>query len=134
MEMNIILPFNLLFPPSKWLTSENLLLLLRYKSVNISRKVLLVTLYIYLCAFLCVYRNTTDTCPLKSRRCQRGVSFLEAMFCSQWRAQTPNATGSLTGWRYVWFMDTGQGGIWEGPDMTCFIHLWIWCVLFMCNL
>lgn len=46
-----------------------------------------------------VYRNTMDTCPLKSRRCQRGASFLGAMFCSQWRAQTLNAIGSPTGWR-----------------------------------
>lgn len=48
---------------------------------------------------LCATRNTMDTCPLKSRQCQRGVSFLEAMFCSQWRARTLNATGSPTGWR-----------------------------------
>lgn len=55
--------------------------------------------WLFLCLSVCSCRNIMDTCLLKSRQCQRGVSFLGAMFCSQWRAQTLNAIGSPTGWR-----------------------------------
>lgn len=54
--------------------------------------------------YCCVYRNTTDTCPLKSRPCLKEASFPEATFYSRWRTRTPSATGSPTGWRWVLYL------------------------------